>query len=94
MAAERHGVFRAMPSLLARTLGRPLRALGSGDHEFIARLGGTSHAESMLALPAEHWAALVTHLELAGVGRVLDVGCGGGAWLPALAQTNITGNGK
>jgi SAM-dependent methyltransferase len=90
MAAERHGLYRAMPSLLARTLGRPLRALGSGDHEFVARLGGTSHGESMLALPAEHWANLVGQLGLAGVGSVLDVGCGVGAWLPALAQTNQT----
>ena len=88
MAAERQGVYRAMPSLLARTLGRPLRALGSGDPEFVARLGATSHGESMLALPAEHWATLAAHLGLAGVGSVLDVGCGVGAWLPALARTN------
>ena len=44
----------------------------------------------MLALPAEHWTTLVGQLGLAAAGSVLDVGCGVGAWLPALAQTNQT----
>ncbi|MGH3260968.1 MAG: class I SAM-dependent methyltransferase [Trebonia sp.] len=76
--------------MLVRAFGPPLRALGTGDYEFIARLAGSTHGESMLALPAEHWATLVDHLGLARVGSVLDVGCGMGTWLPALARTKHT----
>jgi ubiquinone/menaquinone biosynthesis C-methylase UbiE len=47
-----------------------------------------THAQALLALPDEHWRRLVRMLGLVGHRAVLDVGCGPGAWLPALAETN------
>lgn len=48
----------------------------------------SSHADAMLALPDTHWEDLIGTLGLANVGEILDVGCGAGAWLPALARVN------
>lgn len=90
MTARRHGLYRALPSVLVRTLGGSLRALGPGDEGFLTRLGGTSHGQAMLALPDAHWAGLITDLGLDGAGTVVDIGCGHGAWLPALARSNRT----
>lgn len=42
----------------------------------------------MLALPDAHWDRLIQTLGLVNVGSILDVGCGAGAWLPALARVN------
>lgn len=87
MPAKWDGVYGALPKAVARVLGPPLRALGPGDPDFVARLAGT-HTDVMLARSDGHWEELVERYGLAGAGEVLDVGCGAGAWLPALARRN------
>jgi SAM-dependent methyltransferase len=87
MTAERGALYGALPKAVARVLGPPLRTLGPGNPGFIARFAGT-HTDTMLARSDGHWEGLVERYGLAGAGDVLDVGCGAGAWLPALARCN------
>jgi SAM-dependent methyltransferase len=75
------------PSVLARVLGPPLRAFGSPDTAFLARLS-RSHADGVLALEDSTWNRFIDEHRLGGRGSVLDVGCGPGAWLPELARVN------
>jgi SAM-dependent methyltransferase len=42
----------------------------------------------MLAFPHEHWQRLIHSVGLVAANAILDVGCGPGAWLPALARVN------
>jgi len=61
--------------------------MADGDQRFLDPKG-RSHADAMAALPADHWERLVAVCELTGAGAVLDVACGSGDWLVALAATN------
>ena len=42
----------------------------------------------MLAFSDDHWDRLIRALGFVGTRSILDVGCGSGAWLPALARLN------
>jgi SAM-dependent methyltransferase len=47
-----------------------------------------SHTDSMGRLSDEHWERVIRDYGLETRGAVLDVACGSGDWLPALAQLN------
>ena len=79
---------RQFPRLLSRTFGPLFRMRGGGPSTFLRRRGPTTHTESMLALPADHWERLIRALGLVGNETILDVGCGSGAWLPTLGRLN------
>jgi SAM-dependent methyltransferase len=72
---------------LARTLGPVLRSRANEQSTFLDPRG-RSHADAMAMLSQDHWERLVHMLALAGAGTVLDVGCGSGDWLAALARFN------
>jgi SAM-dependent methyltransferase len=80
-------VTTALPRLLSRSLGPVLRRRAEGDPAFLGPRH-RSHADAMSALPDEHWDRLIHRLDLVGLEAVLDIGCGSGDWLPALAQHN------
>jgi SAM-dependent methyltransferase len=73
--------------VLTRTLGPVLRARGEGDARF-RDPRHRSHADAIAAFPDEHWERVVERFNLVGTGTVLDVACGSGDWLPALARVN------
>jgi SAM-dependent methyltransferase len=73
--------------VLTRGFGPILRARGEGD----ARFGDPrrrSHADAMAGFPDSHWERVAESFGLVGAGAVLDVACGSGDWLPALARVN------
>jgi ubiquinone/menaquinone biosynthesis C-methylase UbiE len=78
----------ALPRVLAAVLGPVLRMRRPADREFLDRRGRDTHTESMLALPESHWEDLARSLGIVDREAVLDVGCGSGAWLPALGRLN------
>ena len=80
-------VHTTVPRLLSRVLGPLLRVRANSGRAFLDRHSHT-HEDAMLALSDDHWDRLIRALGLAGLGPILDVGCGSGAWLPPLASLN------
>ncbi len=64
-----------LSALIARTRG----GLGENDAAFLARVYGR---------PVDDYARRLSGWGFAGLGRVLDAGCGFGQWSAALARTN------
>ena len=86
-ARLRRGAYGRLPRALVRGLGPALRRI-PGDDAAFADPAARAHNAAMLARDEGHWEGVITAFALAGRGAVLDVGCGGGAWLNALGRTN------
>lgn len=80
-------IHSTLPRLLSRTLGPVLRGGAAVDRAFLDRLDRT-HAQAILAMSDQHWTGLIRSLGLTDCRAVLDLGCGAGAWLPALGKLN------
>jgi SAM-dependent methyltransferase len=78
---------RLPAAILLRVGGPLLRARGNGDAAFLDP-SRRSHADAMSTLADKHWEELIARFGLKGAGRVLDVACGSGDWLAALARSN------
>lgn len=53
-----------------------------------AEIGDESYGDFVTAVPFDYYRKRVAQLGFAGLGRVLDVGCGHGHWTAALAEVN------
>src|SRR3954454_6276806 len=80
-------ITASLPRVLSASLGPLLRARGAGDPGFL-NPHSRSHADAMAGLTVDHWSRLIDAYGLRERGSVLDVACGSGDWLPALAAVN------
>jgi SAM-dependent methyltransferase len=78
--------------ILSRTVRPLLRTRPEPDTAFLDP-GRRSHPDAMATLSENHWDRLIGEYGLTGRGAILDIACGSGDWLAALAKTNpeVTG---
>lgn len=79
--------YAAFGRVVTRAVGPVLRLDGRRDSPFLDRRRA-SHEDAMLAQSDDHWDALIERYGLRGFESILDIGCGAGAWLPAMARQN------
>lgn len=80
-------IYRVLPVLLIRILGPLLRARGGQDSAFLDRFS-IPYPLAVYGMGEGHWGNKVETFGLIGCGRLLDLGCGPGQWLPLLARHN------
>lgn len=76
-----------LAQLLSRTAGPLVRSRQDPDAAFLGP-HARSHAGAMARLSDEHWDTLIREYGLRDRGAILDVACGSGDWLAALARHN------
>ena len=80
-------IYRALPGMLVSVWGPFFRLRRGQDSGFIDRLS-VPYRLAVYGMGEVHWENKVKAFGLTGFGRVLDLGCGPGQWLPHLARHN------